>query len=161
MNELCQLFVMNAHRAVPAAEVLAITAGPNEPRCDLPSAMSQPTDLAAHAGFLLQQVGPPGPAALSCPVSAYGSVPALQLLRELARTGGSAVIHELEVDNNDRVVVYTVTDIRKKGAGVSAAKVLHDSRGQAAGVGTARVMFPREGWFLVAASKVEPKTAAK
>jgi hypothetical protein len=160
MHELCRLFVSNVASPAPAAEALAITAGPTEPRCDLPSALAQPGDLVAHAGFLLQQISHQRPTALIGPLSAYGSVPAVQLLKELARSGSSAVIHELDLENNDKLVVYTVADIRKKGQGVSAAKVLHDSRGIATGVTDARVEFPRKGWFLVAVSPLAAECGA-
>jgi hypothetical protein len=151
MNDLCRLYVSNANRDIPAPEVLAITAGPNQQaRCDLPLTVSRPHDLAAHAGFMLDQIGP-GPAMRSCPVSAFGSVPALQLLTELTRRKGHAVVHEFSLECSESLVVYTVTNLRKCGEGVvSGERVLHDDRGAPVGVSPKRVTFPRKGWFLVA-----------
>ncbi|MCP3884140.1 MAG: hypothetical protein GY700_01440, partial [Propionibacteriaceae bacterium] len=153
MNDLCRLFVSNANRDIPASEVLAITAGPNQqPRCDLPLTVGRPHDLAAHAGFMLDQIGP-GPALRSCPVSAFGSVPALQLLMELTRRQGRAVVHEFNLEFPESLVVYTVTNLRKSKSGegvVSGEKVLHDVRGVPVSVSPTRVTFPRKGWFLVA-----------
>ena len=75
----------------------------------------------------------------------------MQLLTELTRRKGHAVVHEFSLECSESLVVYTVTNLRKCGEGVvSGERVLHDDRGAPVGVSPKRVTFPRKGWFLVA-----------
>ena len=154
MNELCTLFVNNPDREVPAKEVLAITAGPStspsdSSSCDVPSVMTNASELAAHANLMLRHIG--RPAATHSPGVAFGTAAATQLLKEFARTGSNAVVHEFELPHG-QIECYAITDIRKRGNGVSAERVL-----RAAGRGgdvARRVDFPRPGWFIVAVAAV-------
>ena len=151
MNELCTLFVNNPDREVPAQEVLAITAGPSTSpsdlsSCDVPSVMTNASELAAHANLMLRNIG--RPAATHSPGVAFGTAAATQLLKELARSGRRAVVHEFELPNNP-IECYAITDIRKRGNGVSAERVLHP-----ASRGGRRVDLPRPGWFIVAVAAV-------
>ena len=154
MNELCTLFVNNPDREVPAQEVLAITAGPSTSpsdlsSCDVPSVMTNASELAAHANLMLRNIG--RPAATHSPGVAFGTAAATQLLKELARPGSGAVVHEFKLPHG-QIECYAVTDIRKRGNGVTAERVM-----RAAGRGgdvTRRVDLPRPGWFIVAVAAV-------